>query len=201
MGFALLDGGDDVGAAVEADDRDLVEQVGGLEGRDGTEGHRVVAGDHAVDVAVALQDRLHLGERLLLVPVRALAGDLLERGDPADHVGVALGAHAGVGVGLLADEFDVLALAAERLDELLRAELGALGVVGDDLRGGDAGRVDLAIDQEYGMPASSALRTGPIEASAPALSRMIAFALREIAASMSSLCLFGSSSCEATDVS
>ena len=51
------------------------------------------------------------------------------------------------------------------------------------------------------MPASLALRTGPIEASAPALSRMIAFALREIAASMSSLCLFGSSSCDATDVS
>jgi hypothetical protein len=30
---------------------------------------------------------------------------------------------------------------------------------------------------------------------------MIAFALREIAASISSLCLFGSSSCDATDVS
>jgi hypothetical protein len=51
-----------------------------------------------------------------------------------------------------------------------------------------------------GMPASLALRTGPIVASAPALSRMIAFALREIAESMSSLCLFGSSSCDATEV-
>ena len=89
-----------------------------------------------------------------------------------------------------------------RLDELLRAELRALGVVGDDLRGGDAGRVDLAVDQEdrdAGVLGLAAPR--PIEASAPALSRMIASALREIAASISSLCLFGSSSCDATDVS
>src|SRR4051812_45881967 len=51
------------------------------------------------------------------------------------------------------------------------------------------------------MPASLAFLTAPIEASAPALSRMIALALREIALSISSLCLFGSSSCEAAEVS
>ena len=51
------------------------------------------------------------------------------------------------------------------------------------------------------MPASLAFWTAPIEASAPALSRMIAFALREIAVSISWLCLFGSSSCESAEVS
>src|SRR3954470_24566780 len=54
--------------------------------------------------------------------------------------------------------------------------------------------------RKTGMPAALALRTGPIEASAPALSRIIALALREIAASISSLCLFGSSSCDAHEV-
>ena len=51
------------------------------------------------------------------------------------------------------------------------------------------------------MPASLAFLTAPIDASAPALSRMIAFALREIAVSISCDCLFGSSSCDATEVS
>ena len=51
------------------------------------------------------------------------------------------------------------------------------------------------------MPASSAFWIGPMEASAPALSRMIAAAPWLIAASMSSLCLFGSSSCDETEVS
>ena len=42
----------------------------------------------------------------------------------------------------------IIALLAHQLDELLRAELGALVVVRNDLRGGDAGGVDLAVDQE-----------------------------------------------------
>jgi hypothetical protein len=65
-----------------------------------------------------------------------------------DHVVIALRADAGVGVGFLADQLDIIALLAHQLDELLRAELGALVVVRHDLRGGNAGGVDLAIDQE-----------------------------------------------------
>ena len=55
-----------------------------------------------------------------------------------------------VGVRLLADQFDVGPLLAHQLDELLRAQGGALIVVRDDLRHRDAGLVDLAIDQEGG---------------------------------------------------
>ena len=55
--------------------------------------------------------------------------------------------------------------------------------------------------RKLGMPASLAFVTAPIEASAPALSRMIAATLREIATSISWVCLFGSSSCELTSTS
>ena len=61
---------------------------------------------------------------------------------------IALGADAGIGVGFLADQLDIVALLAHQLDELLRAELGALVVVRHDLGDGDAGGVDLAVDQE-----------------------------------------------------
>ena len=51
------------------------------------------------------------------------------------------------------------------------------------------------------MPASTAFCTGPMEASAPALSRMIALASEEMAESISCDCLFGSSSWDAAVVS
>ena len=97
---------------------------------------------------IGLQDRLHLGVGLGLAPIGRLLGDALQIGIFADDVVIALGADAGVGVGFLADEFGVIALLAHQLDEFLRAELGALVVVRDDLRDRDAGGVDLAIDQE-----------------------------------------------------
>ena len=95
-----------------------------------------------------LEDRLHLGIGFRLAPVGRLARDHLQVRIVVDHVVIALRADAGVGVRLLADEFDIIALLAHQLDELLRAELGALIVVRDDLGEGDAGGVDLAVDQE-----------------------------------------------------
>ena len=55
--------------------------------------------------------------------------------------------------------------------------------------------------RKTGIPASTAFCTGAIDASAPALSRTMATAPCVIAASISSLCLFGSSSCDDTLVS
>ena len=83
-----------------------------------------------------------------LAPVGRLLRHHLQVRIVVDDVVIALGADAGIGVGFLADQLDVIAFLAHQLDELLRAELGALVVVGDDLRDGDAGGVDLAIDQE-----------------------------------------------------
>ena len=133
--------------AVEADDDDVLA-VGGGERGDRAHRHRVVAGDHALDVRIGLQDRLHLGIGFRLAPVGRLLGDALQVRIFADDVVIALGANAGVGVGFLADEFGVIALLAHQLDEFLRAELRALVVVRDDLGHGDAAGVDLAIDQE-----------------------------------------------------
>src|SRR6476661_4410021 len=55
--------------------------------------------------------------------------------------------------------------------------------------------------RKLGIPASLAFCTADMEASAPALSRMMAAALREIAVSNSWFCLFASSSCTSTRVS
>ena len=52
-----------------------------------------------------------------------LLRDHLQVGILVDHVVVALGADAGVGVGLLADQLGVVALLAHQLDELLGAQL------------------------------------------------------------------------------
>ncbi len=98
----------------------------------------------ALDVRVGLEDRLGLGEGLGLAPVGALAGDRLQLRVLVDDVVVALGADAGVGVRLLADQLGVVALLLHPLDELLGPQGGALVVVGDDLGHGDAGGVDLA---------------------------------------------------------
>ena len=133
--------------AVEADD-DHVGPVGRLKRRGRAHRHRVIAGDDALDLGMSLEHRLHLGVGLGLAPVGALSGDHLQVGVLVENVVIALRANAGVGVGLLADELGVVALFAHDLDELLRAERRALVVVGDDLRDGDAGLVDLAVDQE-----------------------------------------------------
>ncbi len=87
-------------------------------------------------------------QRLGLVPVRALLGDHLQVRVLVEHAVVALRPDARVGVGGLAGQLGVLALAAHHLGELLAAEAGALGVVGDDLGDRDAGLVDLPVDQE-----------------------------------------------------
>ncbi len=91
-----------------------------------------------------------------LAPVRRLLGNHLQVRIIVDDVVIALRADAGIGVGLLAHELDIVALFAHLLDEFLRAELRALIVVGNDLGDGDAGGVDLAVDEEGGMPASLA---------------------------------------------
>ena len=51
-------------------------------------------------------------------------------------------------VGGRAEEFDILALVADRFDPLLRTECGALGVVRNELRLGEAFLVDLGIDED-----------------------------------------------------
>ena len=93
---------------------------------------------------------LHLRIGLRLAPIGRLAGDHLHVRILVDDVMIALGADAGIGVGLLADQFDIVALLAHQLDEFLRAELGALIVVRHDLGDGDAAGIDLAVDQECG---------------------------------------------------
>ena len=81
---------------------------------------------------------LHLRIGLRLAPVGRLLRDHLQVRILVDDVVIALRADAGIGVGFLADQLDEVALLAHQLDELLRAELGALVVVRDDLRDGDA---------------------------------------------------------------
>ncbi len=85
--LAVLDCLHGVGAAVEAGDRDLVEETSGLDGGDGAECHRVVAGDDSVDVGVLLEQRLNLGEGLVLAPVRGLLSDPLEVRVLIEHTG------------------------------------------------------------------------------------------------------------------
>ena len=132
--------------SVEADDDDVLA-VGRGERRDRAHRHRVVAGDHALDARIRLEDGLHLGVGLGLAPIGGLLGDALQIRVIADDVVIAFGANPGVGVGFLADEFRIIALLAHQLDEFLRAELSALIIVRDDLGDGDPGCVDLAIDQ------------------------------------------------------
>jgi hypothetical protein len=147
--LARLDRGDRVRAPVEPDDDDLAEPRG-FERRHGAERHRVVAGDDALDVAIALNECLHFLKCLVLAPVRALAADHLQTRVLVDDVVIPAASDAGVGVRLLADELHVRAGFAHQPHELLRAHRRALVVVRDNLRGRHAARVDLAIDQEHG---------------------------------------------------
>ena len=135
--------------AVEADD-DHVLAAGGLSAAQAPIAIVSLPEITPLMSGLACRIDLHLGVGLRLAPVGRLLGDHLQVRIFVDDVVIALGADAGIGVGFLADQLDVVALLAHQLDELLRAELGALVVVGDDLRDGDAGRVDLAVDQEGG---------------------------------------------------
>ena len=67
----------------------------------------------------------------------------------------------GVGVGLPADELDVAAALPHQPHELLGRQRGALVVVRDDLRRGDAGGVDLAVDQDARNAGCLRLRSPP----------------------------------------
>ena len=95
---AGADGGDRVGAAVEAHDDHLVEPRRFERGRS-AQRHRVVARDDALDAAVRLDHGFHLLERFGLAPVGALPGHQLQVGILVEHIVVALGADGGVGVG------------------------------------------------------------------------------------------------------
>ena len=148
--LAVLDRLHRVRAAVEAGNRDLVEKSGGLDRGNGAERHRVVAGNDPVDVRMLLEQRLNLGERLVLAPVRCLLSDALEVRVLIEHTGHGRRPHAGVRVRLLAGQLDVRSRAVESGGELLRHRRHPLGIVGDDLGGGDARGVDLAVDQEHG---------------------------------------------------
>ena len=61
---------------------------------------------------------------------------------------IALRPHARVGVRLLAQQFNVLAFAAQQLCKFLCTQLRTLIVIGDDLRHGDTGFVDLTVNQK-----------------------------------------------------
>ncbi len=113
-----------------------------------TQRHGVVAGDDADDVRVLLWDGLHATERLGLTPISALLRHHFKVSVVVQHVLIALRAHAGVGVRLFAQQFNVAAFAVKQFGELLRAELSILIIIGDDLRHGDAGFVDLPVNEE-----------------------------------------------------
>ena len=124
-------------------------EPGGLQRRHRAQRHRVVAGDDALDAAVALDERLHLLERLALVPVGALPGDHLQVRVLVEHVVKPAAAHGGVGVGLAARRArcSCPSRRCSRTNSSAR-QRGALVVVRHDLRDGDAGDVDLAVDQD-----------------------------------------------------
>jgi hypothetical protein len=138
---------DRVGTAVEADDDDAAE-AGRFQRRHGAERHGVVPGDHTLDVPVALDHRLHLLERLTLIPVGALPSNHLQVRILVEDVVIPAAADRCVRVRFSADQLDVVALLAHQPHELLRAERRALIVVRYDLRRSDAVGVDLAIDED-----------------------------------------------------
>lgn len=142
-----LDRGNRVRAAVEADDNQLLQPCR-LQRRHRAERHRIVAGDDALDVAIALNHRLHLLKCFPLIPVGALPRDHLQIGVLIEHVVIAAAAHRRVCVRLTPDQFNVIAGFAHQPDELLGTERRALVVVRYDLRRGRAGGVDLPIDED-----------------------------------------------------
>src|SRR3954447_5553403 len=107
--------------SVEADHNHVVA-VRRLQRRGGAHRHGVVPGDHALDLGVSLQHRLHLRIGLGLAPVGALLGHRLQVRKLVDHIVVALGTNASVGIRLLADELRVWSFLTHFLGELLAAE-------------------------------------------------------------------------------
>ena len=75
-------------------------------------------------------------------------GNHFHLGIVIDDVVIAFRADASIGIGLLADQFDEIALLSHEADEFLGSQLSALIIVGNDLRDGDAGGVNLTVDEE-----------------------------------------------------
>lgn len=111
LDLSAQDGVAHVVGAVEAHDDDI-GHAGVEAGLDDAHGHGVVAADDALDVlsALSLNDGLHHGVGLGLLPVGGLLVEHHHVGILIDDAVEALGADAGVGVGLLAQQFDVAAL-------------------------------------------------------------------------------------------
>ena len=189
-----------VRAAVEPDDDDLPEP-GRLQRRHRAKRHRVVAGDDALDVPVALDHRFHLLKGLALIPVGALSAHHL-RGPGTCRA--RRGSHDCEPRRSCPTRDRPARRSCQprpSAGRTPRRRAWRPGSCWHDLRGCRAGTVDLPIDRMLGTPAAFALLTAAIEASAPALSRMIADTFRAIATSSNWSCLFASSSCELTRTS
>ena len=146
--FAGLDRSNCIRRSVEATDHDVLQLAGLLQRRDCAQRHFVVAADHTLDVRVRLHHRLHLVVTQRAVPVGNFSRGLVQVGVLAQHRLEAVRTGRGVVVGRQTDELDVLAFLAHRLDPLLRTECGALCVVRNELRLGQAFLVDFGVDQD-----------------------------------------------------
>jgi hypothetical protein len=82
------------------------------------------------------------------VPVGDFLGGLLEVRILREHGFVTVGARSGIVVGRCAEEFGIVALVADGFDPLLGTECRTLGIVGNELRLGQAFLVDFSVDED-----------------------------------------------------